>query len=136
MVLTPELLAALTKQITEQVTASLSDRLPPAPAPRPEEVPVDPDIPVWEFWSAGPNHCPRLKRPGGGFIHFRNGYFRATTETDAYLIRTHLRGQVWEKDWPDGRERPRDPRTGWSPGSVEAWMAFQRYSVPIPHASQ
>lgn len=91
---------------------------------------------VWEFWSESPFHNHLIKRPtGDGFIRFRNGYYQARNENDRDLILRSLPGKVWPKTWPDDQPRPRDQKTGFSPGSFEAWEAFQRYTTPRPHNS-
>ena len=128
----PAIVAAITEQVKRQLMEQLGIK-PESLVPETPMAAAEPDAPCWEFWATSPWHQPRIRRPGGGFIHFNRGYFRATNESDAHLIRTHLRGTVWEKNWPDGQPRPFDPQSGWSPGSWDAWMAYQNFTIARPH---
>lgn len=130
-----EVIAKIKAELREELAAE-------RPAPRgafdPKGMPTTlPDgTVVWEFWAETPYHEHRIKRPtGDGFIHFQRGYFRARTESDRDLILTHLRGKAWPKTWPDDQPRPVDPKTGFSPGSFEAWQAFLQHTRPAPFNS-
>ena len=82
---------------------------------------------VARFYLANPQHRKRVYRAGSAYpLQFRNGILTVYSEEDAELIRTNLRGQAFEQDFPDDRPAPACGTCGYAPRSYAAFAAHQQ----------
>lgn len=82
---------------------------------------------VARFYLPNPQHRKRVYRKGSAYpLTFRNGILTVYSEEDADLIRTTLRGQAFEQDFPDDKEVPFCRTCGYAPRSYAAFAAHQQ----------
>lgn len=114
-----------------EIRAEVMSQLATQPAALEQPTYSGPKPGTWEFWATSPQHTPSVRTSGGeGFLRFQQGRIVVDNEADANLIRTQLRGMVWESNLPPGYAPPKCRITGFSPRNFEAWQAYQDWITP------